>query len=280
MTALPPQARAERFERCFERNYADIARYCARRTASPEDAEDAATEVFATAWRRLSDMPREPDERLWLFGIARRVLANAHRAQRRRAHLALRLSADPPPAPAPPASAGSEAATIARALAAVPARDRELLLLAGWEGLTPAEIARVLKRPAPLVSQRLSPATSTLRRTSSARSVPWRIARRGGLRSSPSAPERGPRRRLRAALARPRGFEPLTFGSVGGSSACPARPFPRGTACISAFLEMTRADTRRHARRDLFPPGSHPRVRRAGAHRRAVIPVALRPYPG
>jgi RNA polymerase sigma factor (sigma-70 family) len=151
-----PSPQAERFERCFARNYADIARYCARRTTSPEDAEDAATEVFATAWRRLSDMPREPDDRLWLFGIARGVLANTRRAERRRTRLALRLSADPPPPPAPPASAGSEAATIARALAAVPASDRELLLLAGWEGLMPAEIARVLDRPAPLVSQRLS----------------------------------------------------------------------------------------------------------------------------
>jgi RNA polymerase sigma factor (sigma-70 family) len=156
MTASSPQARAERFERCFERNYGDVARYCARRTASPEDAEDAATDVFATAWRRLGDMPPEPDDRLWLFGIARLVLANVNRAERRRARLAFRLSADPPPAPVPPASAGSEAATIARALAAVLARDRELLLLAGWEGLAPADIARVLGRPAPLVSQRLS----------------------------------------------------------------------------------------------------------------------------
>jgi RNA polymerase sigma factor (sigma-70 family) len=156
MTAPPPRALADRFERCFERNYADIARYCARRTSTPEDAEDAATDVFATAWRRSSDMPREPDDRLWLFGIARRVLANADRAERRRARLTLRLSADRPPPPVPPASADDEAATIARALAVVPASDRELLLLVGWEGLTPAEIARVLDRPATVVSRRLS----------------------------------------------------------------------------------------------------------------------------
>src|SRR5918999_5117277 len=48
----PPDGHAERFERCFERNYRDVARYCARRAATPEDAEDATTEVFATAWRR------------------------------------------------------------------------------------------------------------------------------------------------------------------------------------------------------------------------------------
>jgi hypothetical protein len=43
----PPDRHAERFERCFERNYRDIARACARRAATPEDA---ATQVFATAW--------------------------------------------------------------------------------------------------------------------------------------------------------------------------------------------------------------------------------------
>ena len=42
----------EDFERCFERNYGDVARFCARRAATDEDAEDAATEVFAIAWRR------------------------------------------------------------------------------------------------------------------------------------------------------------------------------------------------------------------------------------
>ena len=151
----PPDGHAERFERCFERNYRDIARYCARRAATPEDAEDAATEVFATAWRRRRDLPIEPHDRLWLFGIARRVLANAERADRRRTRLTWRLTARPAPVPAPPPSAGGEAAAIARALAALSPSDRELLLLTGWEELTPAQIAKLLNRPAPLISRRL-----------------------------------------------------------------------------------------------------------------------------
>jgi hypothetical protein len=52
----------EDFERCFERNYGDIARFCARRAATAEDAEDAATEVFAVAWRRRGDLPPPPDD--------------------------------------------------------------------------------------------------------------------------------------------------------------------------------------------------------------------------
>jgi RNA polymerase sigma factor (sigma-70 family) len=152
---LRPDDDARRFERCFERNYRDIARYCARRLPKHEDAEDAATEVFATAWRRRRELPSEPRDRLWLFGIARRVAANASRADRRRSRLNVRLMGQPAPVPAPPASAGVEAAELARALAALSPSDRELLLLTGWEDLRPAEIARVLNRPAALVSRRL-----------------------------------------------------------------------------------------------------------------------------
>jgi RNA polymerase sigma-70 factor (ECF subfamily) len=152
---VAPDGHAERFERCFERNYRDVARYCARRAATPEDAEDAATEVFATAWRRRRDLPSEPDDRLWLFGIARRVHANAERAERRRSQLRRRLAAQPAPVPEVPPSAGGEAEAIARALAALSPSDRELLLLTGWEELTPAQIAQLLNRPAPLISRRL-----------------------------------------------------------------------------------------------------------------------------
>ena len=155
MPAPRAQSEVERFERCFERNYADVARYCARRARSPEDAEDAATEVFATAWRRLGALPDAPHDRLWLFGVARRVLANAERSGRRRSQLASRLRSEPSPAPAPPPSDDAEAPRLARALAGLSPSDRELLLLTGWEELTPAQIARVLDRPAPLISRRL-----------------------------------------------------------------------------------------------------------------------------
>jgi RNA polymerase sigma-70 factor (ECF subfamily) len=76
--------------------------------------------VFATVWRRRRDLPGEPHDRLWLFGIARRVLANAERADRRRSRLTRRLTAQPAPVPAAPPSAGGEAAAIARTLAALP----------------------------------------------------------------------------------------------------------------------------------------------------------------
>jgi RNA polymerase sigma-70 factor (ECF subfamily) len=147
-----PEALAD-FERRFERTYADVHRYCARRCASPEDAEEATTDVFAIAWRRRAEVPAEPEDRLWLFGVARHVVRNQVRSAQRRERLVARLReiAAAGPAVTEPVGPG----TVARALHALPESDRELLLLAAWEGLAPAEIARVLGVPAPVVSRRL-----------------------------------------------------------------------------------------------------------------------------
>jgi DNA-directed RNA polymerase specialized sigma24 family protein len=45
-------------------------------------------ETFLTAWRRLDDVPAGDEARLWLYGVARRMLANQRRGARRRSSLA------------------------------------------------------------------------------------------------------------------------------------------------------------------------------------------------
>lgn len=150
------------FEALFNRTYADVARFCARRCASPEDAEEAAVSVFAVAWRRWGEVPPPPEDRLWLFGVARRVLANEERGRRRRSRLLARLASEPAP---PPADLGvslgeSDAAVALRSLR--PA-DRELLLLNAWEDLAVVEIAKVLGVSAPVVSRRLHRARGRFR---------------------------------------------------------------------------------------------------------------------
>ncbi len=150
------------FEEFFARTYSDVARFCARRCASPEDAEEAATAVFAVAWRRWDEVPAPPEDRLWLFGVARRVLANEERGRRRRSRLLARLASEPAPPPASLALSLGES-DAARALRSLRPADRELLLLNAWEDLAVVEIARVLGVSAPVVSRRLHRARARFR---------------------------------------------------------------------------------------------------------------------
>jgi len=142
----PPTAarneRQRRFEAAYTAHHGPVLGYVLRRTSNADDAADVIAETFLTAWRRLEDMPPEPEARLWLYGVARRVLANHHRGERRRSALAGRLRADLA-GYRPPEYTG-ELAQIATAFRALPAADRELLALTGWEGLDHGEIAVVL----------------------------------------------------------------------------------------------------------------------------------------
>src|SRR5437588_5430176 len=84
--------RCARFRTLYENNYDAILGYTLRR-APQADALDVVAETFLVAWRRLERVPVGDDARLWLYGTARRVLANHVRAERRRARLGGRLTA-------------------------------------------------------------------------------------------------------------------------------------------------------------------------------------------
>jgi RNA polymerase sigma factor (sigma-70 family) len=142
----PITARSERqrrFEAVYQAQHGPILGYVLRRTDNPDDAADVIGEVFLTAWRRLDDMPADPDARLWLYGVARRVLANHHRGERRRSALTERLRADLAAAYRPPEFTGA-LAQIGAAFRRLPDADRELLSLSAWEGLGNGQIAAVL----------------------------------------------------------------------------------------------------------------------------------------
>jgi RNA polymerase sigma-70 factor (ECF subfamily) len=136
-----------RFNALFDAHHADIVAYCRWRAASPSDAQDAFGEVFLTAWRRLGDVPEGEAARIWLYATARRVIANQRRSSRRRAALQERLEGAAALAPHVPSPADREETLVHEALRRLGTRDREVLLLAEWEGLTPAQIAAVMRCP-------------------------------------------------------------------------------------------------------------------------------------
>jgi RNA polymerase sigma-70 factor (ECF subfamily) len=134
------------FDALFEATHRRVLAYCLRRVGEPADAEDAAADTYAIAWRRLRDLPAGA-ELPWLYGVARRVLANQRRGTERRGGLLARLVHRAPAFAETPAmddGADDGDGPALRALAALRPDDREVLRLVAWEGLDHAGIASVL----------------------------------------------------------------------------------------------------------------------------------------
>jgi len=140
----PDTAARARLTDLYARCGCEILAYALRRVPSQEDAADVVADTFLVAWRRLSEIPDEPEDRLWLYGVARRALLNQRRGENRRSRLAERLRVEVRAAVSPPHPDERNEAVLA-ALAALGPDDRELLLLVAWEGLSPAQTAHVLE---------------------------------------------------------------------------------------------------------------------------------------
>jgi RNA polymerase sigma-70 factor (ECF subfamily) len=129
----------------YQLNYARILGYAVRRTESIEDAVDVVGETFLTAWRKLDEVPSGDQTRPWLYGVARRTLANQRRGQLRRNRLSASLQAELLPVVTDPSRpAEGDFKLIAAAFRRLDDDDREVLALVGWEGLDNGEIAAVL----------------------------------------------------------------------------------------------------------------------------------------
>ncbi|MFH1330201.1 MAG: sigma-70 family RNA polymerase sigma factor [Actinomycetota bacterium] len=128
----------ERFRALFAHHYPAVYRYAGRRLGR-EEAADAAAEAFTVAWRKIAHVPPEPETLPWLYGVARRVVANAERGRRRRERLAARAALD-----GEASAAGADPAGVIAALQSLRPEDREVLRLAAWEGLDPRGMGLVL----------------------------------------------------------------------------------------------------------------------------------------
>jgi RNA polymerase sigma factor (sigma-70 family) len=155
----------DRFEMIYRETRQSLLAYFLRRADSADDAADLLSEVYLVAWRRISQVPAGEEARLWLFGVARRLLANQRRRARTAADLAVALERSLASPGVQPSSveSGIAAGEVAAALRELPPADRELLMLSGWEGLTPSEIGVVVGRPSALVRVRLHRARARLR---------------------------------------------------------------------------------------------------------------------
>ncbi len=134
----------DHFRHLYAAHVRDVLAYALRRTADAEDAADAVAETFLVAWRRLPEVPPGEEARAWLYGVARRTLANQRRGERRRHRLAERLGDNLAAVFAALSPAEDYDERFHSALESLHPDDREILRLSAWEELSPSQAARVL----------------------------------------------------------------------------------------------------------------------------------------
>lgn len=137
------QDRFAHLEDAYVANASDLLSYFGRRVQIPADAADLLGETFLVASRRRERLPADPEQaRMWLFGVARRVLANASRSSARQADLASKLREQLQLLP--PEDADSYALDVRAALDDLPSDQSELVRLVLWDGFTVPEAAKIL----------------------------------------------------------------------------------------------------------------------------------------
>lgn len=155
------------FAAIFDRHFAEIERYLARRVGS-DLACDLAADTFVVAFRsRQRYDPAAADARPWLFGIAANLLRRHWRTERRRLRAYARTGVDPLIDDVVEADRRLDALAagpaLAGALASLSAPEREVLLLFAWAELSYEEIAVALAIPVGTVRSRLSRARGRVR---------------------------------------------------------------------------------------------------------------------
>jgi len=145
----------------FEACASDLLAYLSRRTHA-DDAPDLLGEAMIVAWRRVKELPADPERaRMWLFGIARGTLQNHVRGERRRWALADRIRGNVrADATAPAADAGSE---VRDAIDRLEPDLAELVRLVHWERLSLTDAAEMLGIPASTARGRYQRAKEHLR---------------------------------------------------------------------------------------------------------------------
>ncbi len=150
------------FEQLYRRYARSVFGLALRRLGDRSRAEEAVQETFASIWRSArSYRPERGRGAPWLYAVARNAIVDRSRLR------------SEPPMQAPDEAAGdagplelAEQSWVAwrvhRALEELPEREREVLALAYWSGLSQSEVAEFLDIPLGTVKTRTRSALGRL----------------------------------------------------------------------------------------------------------------------
>lgn len=154
------------FEALYRSSRDDVFAYVSGLLRDRSAAEEVTSQAFERAWRKRRQIdPSRGSARTWLFAIAR----NAALDELRRRSRSAELREDAAPAAAEAADPADEQAirraALRQALAELSSRERELVALKYFAGLSNAEIAEVIGASESNAGTRLHRAIEKLRRS-------------------------------------------------------------------------------------------------------------------
>jgi RNA polymerase sigma factor (sigma-70 family) len=155
----PKPLRDEVFPRVFDAHWAAVRHHVEGVVADDAVVTEIVSEVFFRAWTRLN--PRRPMGRIWLLRAAEHaVKARVRRpATGSNAAAAVHAGVGGQHSPLNPA----ESNAVLRALSVLPERERRIIVLTYWDGLTVGEIAELSRTSATRVRRALHRANAHVR---------------------------------------------------------------------------------------------------------------------
>jgi RNA polymerase sigma-70 factor (ECF subfamily) len=148
---------SETFALFYKDNSGPVFRALLAGTLNRAAAEDATAEAFARAFVHWGAVVVHPNPRAWVLRVAWNYHKSSWRAWEGRRAI------DPPTATASTLGFGIDP-DVVKAIRALPQGQRQVLVLAAFAELTPAEIAEVLGKADGTVRGQLSRARTALRR--------------------------------------------------------------------------------------------------------------------
>ena len=152
----------EAFDVLYHRYIRSVFGLALQRLRDRDRAEDAAQEMFAAVWRSAgSYRPERGPAAPWLYAIARNAVVDRLRSRSE-------LPVEPPDmtsdeaGPAERAESAFVSWRVHRALETLPEREREVVELAYWSGLSQSEVASFLDIPLGTVKTRTRSALAHL----------------------------------------------------------------------------------------------------------------------
>jgi RNA polymerase sigma-70 factor (ECF subfamily) len=151
------------FEELYHRYVRSVMGLALRRLRDRGRAEDAVQEIFAAVWRSAASYrPERGPAAPWLYAVARNAIIDRMRARSEQPTAEAPEVASGEPGPLERAERSYVSWRVHRAMEELPEKEREVIELAYWSGMSQSEVAEYLHIPLGTVKTRTRSALTRL----------------------------------------------------------------------------------------------------------------------